>query len=74
MSLQQSGFNLSSKTISALSSCRIKIWLIPKGDSPLKLPNYLNNKQLFTEKFRDAFFGNYQLREKTKYYDLWFCK
>jgi hypothetical protein len=61
-------------TLKALSSCQTDLWLIPKGSSPFELYNYFNQRQVFSEKLKLTFLLNYELRNHTKHYNLWFCK
>lgn len=61
-------------TLKALSSCQTDLWLIPKGSSPFELYNYFNQRQVFSEKLKSTFLLNYELRNHTKHYNLWFCK
>jgi hypothetical protein len=68
------GKNIPPKTLEALSSCQTKLWLIPKGDVPFKLYNYFNHRQVFSDELKSTFLTNYELKEQTKYYNLWFCK
>ncbi|AFZ16895.1 hypothetical protein [Allocoleopsis franciscana] len=62
------------ETLKALSSCKIDLWLIPKGGLPFNLYNYFNQRQVFSEEFKSTFLLNYELRHHTKHYNLWFCK
>jgi 4-amino-4-deoxy-L-arabinose transferase-like glycosyltransferase len=68
------GKTIPPKTLEALSSCQTKLWLIPKGDVPFKLYNYFNHRQVFSDELKSTFLANYELKEQTKYYNLWFCK
>jgi 4-amino-4-deoxy-L-arabinose transferase-like glycosyltransferase len=75
MDMQKSGLDIPFTTLEVLSSCRTKIWLIPKGSSPFQQPSYYPpNTQLFSDEFKKTFFERYELREQTHYFDLWFCK
>lgn len=68
------GKGIPTETLKALSSCQTDLWLIPKGGSPFKLYNYFNQRQVFSEEFQSTFLLNYELRNHTKHYNLWFCK
>lgn len=73
MDMQYSDLKIPDSTIKEIEAGRVKIWLIPKGESPFTLTNYYNHKLLlFDENFRNAFSANYKLAEQTKYFDLWF--
>jgi hypothetical protein len=75
MDYEASGIKTPSKTLQALSSCQTKIWLIPKGNAPFELANFYPPRlPLFSKEFKDTFLNNYNLKEQTTYYDLWFCK
>jgi hypothetical protein len=71
--LQASGRDVSRGTINALASGYMDIWLVPKGGLPFNdINNPLINKPVFTEKVGEVFLENYELRDKSKYYDIWF--
>jgi hypothetical protein len=75
MDMQKSGLDIPFTTLEVLSSCRTKIWLIPKESPPFQQPSYYPpNNQLFSDEFKKKFFERYELREQTRYFDLWFCK
>lgn len=75
MDMQKSGIDIPFTTLEVLSSCRTKIWLIPKGSPPFQQPSYYPpNNQLFSDEFKKVFLKRYELREQTRYFDLWFCK
>jgi hypothetical protein len=75
MDMQKSGLDIPFTTLEVLSSCRTKIWLIPKGSPPFQQPSYYPpNTQLFSDEFKKIFFERYELREQTRYFDLWSCK
>lgn len=73
MDMQYSGMKIPDSTINAIKEGEVKIWLIPKGNSPFTLTNYYDHKlSLFDEPFRQTFFANYKLIERTKYFDVWY--
>jgi len=67
------GMKMPPKTFTALSSCQTKIWLIPKGDQPFQLRSFYGG-EVFSDELKSTFLATYELREQTRYYDLWFCK
>ena len=61
--------------IQALRSCQVKIWLIPTYKQPFQISSYYDrNIQVFSKEFKKVFFEEYELRGKTRYFDLWLCK
>jgi hypothetical protein len=73
MELRESGIEGSTKWIPYLTECRIKRWLLPKGEKPFATISYYDRGQLFNEEFRQAFFRHYKLVETTEHFDLWDC-
>lgn len=74
MDAEYLGKKIPNETLEALKSCQIKLWLIPKGGSPFQLDNYFNHRQVFNQELKNTFLANYDRRENSNYYDLWFCK
>lgn len=75
MDMQKAGLEIPASTIEALRACRIEIWLIPRGDIPFTLLSYYPpNPPLFSNEFQAAFRESYELKDRSQYYDLWFCK
>jgi len=73
MDMQQAGIKIPDSTIKEIKDGRVKVWLIPKGNSPFTLTNYYDRKlPLFDETFRQTFFSNYELVERTEYFDVWY--
>jgi hypothetical protein len=68
------GLTISKETISYLAKCKNTIFLIPKGGRPFEIYSFLDYNQLFSEEFKKAFFVNYELKEQTKYFDIWRCR
>jgi len=73
---QLQGLDLPRATTDAIASCRVKYWLIPKGEEPFSgLNGYaaVFRRPLFPEEFRRAFHATYRHVETTAYYDVWSC-
>jgi hypothetical protein len=74
MELREVGIDGSDRWIPYLSQCRIQRWLLPKGERPFAVVSYFyDNKLLFSNRFRHAFFEHYKLVVHTKSFDLWDC-
>jgi hypothetical protein len=74
MELREVGIDGSDRWIPYLSECRIQRWLLPKGEQPFAVVSYFyDNKLLFSNRFRHAFFEHYNLVARTKSFDLWDC-
>jgi hypothetical protein len=71
--LREIGIEGSTRWIPYLTECRIKRWLLPKGEKPFATISYYDRGQLFNEEFRQAFFTHYKLVETTEHFDLWDC-
>ncbi len=75
------GAGESDALLDTLRSCKIGLWLIPKGGEPFsKLSAYyiqagVGERMLYPENFRQAFFTSYRLMDSHyQYYDLWGCR
>lgn len=74
MELREVGIDGSDRWIPYLSDCRVQRWLLPKGERPFAVVSYFyDNKLLFSNRFRHAFFEHYKLVASTKSFDLWDC-
>lgn len=63
-------------TLDAIAACRIKYWLIPKGEAPFSGRNgyaaaFL--RPLYPDAFRARFLATYTTSTSTDYYDVWQC-
>jgi len=71
--LREIGIDGSTRWIPYLTECRIKRWLLPKGEKPFATISYYDRGQLFSGEFRRAFFTHYRLVETTEHFDVWDC-
>jgi hypothetical protein len=78
--MQLSGLAIPEGTIDYIRSCQTQIWLIPKDEAPFVMPNIYADarvfpaRNLFEERFRQAFLQEYQRVGSSDYYDLWACR
>jgi hypothetical protein len=79
--MQQSGLAIPPATLRAMRDGRTAVWLIPAGEAPFSMNNYYalyddppREQALFDRAFRDVFYENYEKRERTPHYDVWFVK
>ncbi len=78
--MQLSGLAIPHATIDYIKSCRTQIWLIPKSEEPFVIPNIYADarifpaRNLFEDRFREAFLQEYQKVGSSEYYDLWACR
>jgi hypothetical protein len=76
-----SGVPMPSSTVAAVSSCQIRIWLIPVGEDPFEItngyamnvPKLFPDDHLFSVAFRNAFLGHYKKIDRSRYFDIWEC-
>ncbi len=75
MELHQIGIDGSARWIPLLTECRVRRWLLPKGETPFGLNSYFyNDTALFSEQFRQAFLDNYRVVRSTSDFEVWECK
>jgi hypothetical protein len=78
--MQLAGLSIPQSTIDYIESCGTQIWLIPKGEAPFVLPNIYDDpkifpaRNLFEDRFRQAFLGRYEKAGASAYFDLWICR
>jgi hypothetical protein len=74
---QLAGLELPPATLEALRGCRVRYWLIPKGETPFSGRNAYPAvllKPLFSDEFRRIFQEGYRLTGATTYFDVWECR
>jgi hypothetical protein len=75
MDMQAAGIEMPPSTQAAMESCKTTLWLIPKWGRPFDQKNFYDSKkQLFSVSFKQAFLQRYEMKKRTPYYDLWYCK
>jgi hypothetical protein len=78
--MQLAGLVIPQATIDYIKSCKTNIWLIPKGEAPFVIPNIYEDpkvfprRNLFEDRFRQAFLLQYQRVGSSDYFDLWACR
>lgn len=79
--MQLMGLDIPPSTLEYLQACKTQIWLIPKGETPFGLLNYLalldthaHKLPLFSGQFQQIFYQQYRKQEPSKYFDIWECK
>lgn len=74
---QRAGLPLPAATLEAVRSCRIDIWLLPKGSPPFEGANRYAPAEmpaLFPAPFVEAFEARYVRVDATRYFDVWRCR
>lgn len=67
------GRELSPSTYEAISTGRIAMWLVPRGQEPFRKVNwYAPHLPIFPDDFVLNFERNYSPRAQSRYFDLWF--
>jgi hypothetical protein len=68
-----SGRSLPPPTYEALATGQIAIWLVPRSREPFHKRNwYPGHEEIFPEELRRVFRRFYHLRDRSRYFDLWF--
>jgi len=73
---QLAGVGIPESTLTALRSCAVAYWLIPKGGAPFSAINrypQMAGRALFDDRFRRAFFESYRQVGSTGRFDVWTC-
>jgi hypothetical protein len=73
---QLQGLELPRATMDAIASCRVRYWLIPRGEEPFSARNgyaAVFLRPMFPEEFRNVFRATYRRVATTAYYDIWSC-
>lgn len=66
------GFELSDASYALIESKAVDVWLIPKDNAPFSMPNrYAPYADVFGERFRKVFAGNYEKRGSSRFFDLY---
>lgn len=74
---QLAGIEIPQATIDAVASCRVRYWLIPKGESPFSGVNSYAAvflRPLYPAAFRRTFAATHRLVATTDYFDAWECR
>ena len=74
---QLAGIPIPDATLTALQSCRVSYWLIPKGEEPFTARNFypaVRFQPLYPEPFRQVFRTSYARVSETRYFDVWQCQ
>ena len=61
-----------SSAFASLARCETRLWLIPRGRPPFLLRSRYNRSNLFSG-FREEFLRTHELRDHSRYFDLWSC-
>lgn len=74
MELHQVGVDGSKRWLPYLTQCVTERWLLPKGETPFGLKNFLyHGRPTFDAEFQRAFLDHYHLVSSDKYFDIWAC-
>jgi hypothetical protein len=79
--MQIFGLDIPPSTLAYIQACKTQIWLIPKGQIPFGVVNFIElldvparRVPLFSDQFRETFLQHYRKREPSRYFDIWECK
>jgi hypothetical protein len=74
MELRQSGVDGSRRWIPYLTECRVRRWLIPRGEGPFAMRSYFYDDGLvFDDAFRAAFAAHYRPVGESAHFTIWEC-
>lgn len=74
---QLEGLEIPPATLDAIAHCRVRYWLIPKGEPPFSGRNpyaAVFLRPLFSDEFRRVFTATHTTVGSTAYYDVWQCQ
>jgi len=74
---QLQGLALPAASVRALDECRVRYWLIPKGEQPFAARNLyaaVFARPLYPPQFLDRFHHRYARTGATAYFDVWECR
>ena len=68
------GVDGSRRWVDSLARCDVRRWLLPKGEKPFALTNFLYGLgPIFDADFRREFLARYRLTASDQYFDVWDC-
>jgi hypothetical protein len=73
---QLAGLELPAASARALEECRVRYWLVPKGEGPFAGRNAYDavlGRPLYSEEFLASFRRTYLQTASTDYFDVWQC-
>ena len=74
MELGPIGIDGSRRWVDSLARCGTERWLLPKGETPFALTNFLYGLgPIFDADFRREFLAHYRLTASDQYFDVWDC-
>ncbi|HWB49027.1 MAG TPA: hypothetical protein VG651_07945 [Stellaceae bacterium] len=74
MELRKTGVDGSRRWIPYLTDCRVRRWLLPRGEAPFAVNSYFyDNGAVFGPAFRDAFTASYRPVRDRGHFTVWEC-
>jgi len=74
MDMQLAGLKIPKATYDTINSCEIDIWLSPGTKGPLNVRSFVMTNNLFEDDLIQLFHERYEIKYKSNYFYLWFCK
>jgi hypothetical protein len=75
MELRKTGVDGSRRWIPYLTECRVKRWLLPRGEEPFVVNSYFyDNVPVFGGAFRAAFAAHYRPVRDSDHFTVWECR
>jgi hypothetical protein len=74
MELGPIGIDGSKRWVASLARCDVQRWLLPRGQKPFALKNFLYGLgPIFDPDFRRVFLDHYRVTASDRYFDVWGC-
>lgn len=76
MELRKTGIDGSRRWVADLAGCRVKRWLLPRGEAPFAIRSYFyhDDTLLFDDAFRAAFAAHYRPVADSAHFTVWECR
>ena len=74
MEMRATWFRTPPEMLAIVNNREIDLFLIPHDDIPFSMGYLYSSDPLFTDDFREAFMKNYEKRNHTAHFDLWYSR
>lgn len=74
MDMKASGMDVPETTLSALKTCQVPYFVMPKEGVPWSILNFYGDTPLFTQDLQNAFAAHYEKQRETDFFAVYKCK